>query len=64
MDFAEVRRLFPGTAERVHLDAAAVSITSTRAVEAIQRFLAVITRDAVAAHQGDDAPRAPQAAAG
>ena len=32
-------------------------------MEAIQRFLAVITRDAVAAHRGDDVPRARQAAA-
>jgi cysteine desulfurase / selenocysteine lyase len=63
MDFAEVRRLFPGAEHRIHLDAAAVSITSTRAVEAIGRFLAVIARDAVAAHRGDDAPRARQAAA-
>jgi selenocysteine lyase/cysteine desulfurase len=63
MDFAEVRRLFPGAEQRVHLDAAAVSITSTRAVEAITRFLAVIARDAGAAHRGDDAPRARRAAA-
>ena len=63
MTFDEVRRLFPGAEQRVHLDAAAVSITSTRAVQAIERFLAVITRDAVAAHRGDDAPRARQAAA-
>ena len=63
MTFDEVRRLFPGAEQRVHLDAAAVSITSTRAVQAIERFLAVITRDAVTAHRGDDAPRARQAAA-
>ena len=63
MDFAEVRRLFPGTEHRVQLDAAAVSITSTRAVDAIARFLGVMARDAVAAHRGDDAPRARQAAA-
>jgi selenocysteine lyase/cysteine desulfurase len=63
MNFAEVRRLFPGAEQRVHLDAAAVSITSTRAVDAVTRFLAVIARDAVAAHRGDGAPRARQAAA-
>jgi selenocysteine lyase/cysteine desulfurase len=63
MDFAEVRRLFPGAEQRVQLDAAAVGITSTRAVDAITRFLATITRDAGAAHRGDDAPRARRAAA-
>jgi hypothetical protein len=30
MDFAEVRRLFPGATQRVFLDAAAISLTSTR----------------------------------
>ena len=63
MDFAEVRRLFPGAEQRVQLDAAAVAITSTRAVDAIRRFLAVIAGDAVAAHRGDDAPEARRAAA-
>jgi hypothetical protein len=32
MDFADVRRLFPGATERVFLDAAAISITLTRAL--------------------------------
>ena len=42
MDFADVRRLFPGATERVFLDAAAVSLTSTRAAEAVARFVELV----------------------
>ena len=64
MDFADVRRLFPGANERVFLDAAAVSLTSTRAAEAVARFVELVTRDPRAAHHGGDAARARGAAAG
>jgi cysteine desulfurase/selenocysteine lyase len=64
MDFADVRRLFPGATERVFLDAAAVSLTSTRAAEAVARFVELVTRDPRAAHHGGDAARARGAAAG
>ena len=64
MDFADVRRLFPGATERVFLDAAAVSLTSTRAAEAVARFVELVTRDPRAAHHGGDAARAREAAAG
>ena len=63
MDFADVRRLFPGATERVFLDAAAVSLTSTRAAEAVARFVELVTRDPRAAHHGGDAARAREAAA-
>jgi hypothetical protein len=59
MDFADVRRLFPGATERVFLDAAAISITSTRAVEAVARFVELVTRDPRAAHHGTDAAGDP-----
>ena len=64
MDFADVRRLFPGATERVFLDAAAVSLTSTRAAEVVARFVDLVTRDPRAAHHGGDAARAREAAAG
>ena len=63
MDFADVRQLFPGATERVFLDAAAVSLTSTRAAEAVARFVELVTRDPRAAHHGGDAARAREAAA-
>ena len=63
MDFTDVRRLFPGATERVFLDAAAVSLTSTRAAEAVARFVELVTRDPRAAHHGGDAARAREAAA-
>jgi selenocysteine lyase/cysteine desulfurase len=63
MDFADVRRLFPGATERVFLDAAAISLTSTRAAEAVARFVELVTRDPRAAHHGGDAARAREAAA-
>jgi cysteine desulfurase/selenocysteine lyase len=63
VELAEVRRLFPGADTRVQLDAAGVSIASTPAVEAVQRYLELITRDPNAAHHGNDAPRARQEAA-
>ena len=64
MDFADVRRLFPGATERVFLDAAAVSLTSTRAAEVVARFVDLVTRDPRAAHHGGDAAHAREAAAG
>jgi selenocysteine lyase/cysteine desulfurase len=63
MDMAEVRRLFPGAARRTHLDAAAVSIPSSRAVDAIHRFLALVQEDPGAAYHGEDARRAHEEAA-
>jgi selenocysteine lyase/cysteine desulfurase len=63
MDFAEVRRLFPGAIQHVFLDAAAISLTSTRAAEAVARFVELVTRDPRAAHHGGDAARAREAAA-
>jgi hypothetical protein len=59
MDFADVRRLFPGATERVFPDAAAISTTSTRAVEAVARFVELVTPDPRAAHHGTDAAGDP-----
>ena len=63
MDFADVRRLFPGAARRVYLDAAAISITSTRAAEAISGFLERVGWDPSGAHHGEDAAQARREAA-
>jgi len=63
MDFADVRRLFPGAARRAYLDAAAISITSTRAAEAITRFLDRVGWDPSGAHHGEDAAHARREAA-
>jgi selenocysteine lyase/cysteine desulfurase len=63
MDFADVRRLFPGAARRVYLDAAAISITSSRAADAIAGFLDRVAWEPSAAHHGTDAARARQEAA-
>src|SRR5215468_3824965 len=63
MDFADFRRLFPGAARRVYLDAAAISLTSTRAAEAIARFVDRVGWDPSGAHHGDDAARAREEAA-
>jgi cysteine desulfurase / selenocysteine lyase len=63
MDFADVRRLFPGASRRVYLDAAAISLTSTRAAEAIARFVDRVGWDPSGAHHGDDAARAREEAA-
>src|SRR4029453_10362121 len=59
MDFADVRRLFPGATQRVFLDAAAISITPTRAVEAVAPFVELVTRDPRGAHHGTDAAGDP-----
>src|SRR5262245_1214446 len=63
MNFADVRRLFPGAAQRVFLDAAAISLTSSPAAEAVTRFVELAIRDPRAAHHGKDAARAREAAA-
>jgi selenocysteine lyase/cysteine desulfurase len=63
MDFADVRRLFPGAAQRVFLDAAAMSLTSTPAADAVARYAELVTRDPRAALRGGDAARAREAAA-
>ena len=54
MDLAHVRRPLPGATQLVFLDAAAISITSTRAVEAVTRFVELVTRDPRAARHGKD----------
>ena len=63
MGFADVRRLFPGAAQRVFLDAAAMSLTSTPAADAVARYAELVTRDPRAALRGGDAARAREAAA-
>src|SRR5262249_61886280 len=63
MDFTDARRLFPGASRRVYLDAAAISLTSTRAAEAIARFVDRVGWDPSGAHHGDDAARAREQAA-
>src|SRR5215470_16621267 len=63
MDLGEVRRLFPGASRRVYLDSAAISLTSTRAAEAIARFVDRVGWDPSGAHHGDDAARAREEAA-
>jgi selenocysteine lyase/cysteine desulfurase len=63
VDFADVRRLFPGATRRAYLDAAAISITSTRSAEAIARFLERVSWDPSGAHHGTDAAQARHEAA-
>ncbi len=63
MDIGEVRSLFPGTDKRVHLDAAGLSLPSTRAVDAIRRFLDLVTLDPNAAYHGQYAADARAEAA-
>ena len=63
MTFPDVRRLFPGATRRVYLDAAAISITSTRAADAVARFLERVGWDPSGAHHGTDAARAREEAA-
>ena len=59
----DVRRLFPGASRRVYLDAAAISLTSARATDAIAGFLERVAWDPSGAHHGADATRARQEAA-
>src|SRR5215470_14528869 len=63
MDLGDARRLFPGASRRVYLDAAAISITSTRAAEAISGFLERVGWDPSGAHHGEDAAQARREAA-
>jgi cysteine desulfurase/selenocysteine lyase len=63
MDVRAARRLFPGVTKKVQLNAAGLSIPSTRSVEAIQRFLDQALADPQGAYHGDDLPAARREAA-
>jgi cysteine desulfurase / selenocysteine lyase len=59
----DARKLFPGIEQRVHLDAAGISIVSSAATDAVDAFLAETGFDPGLAHHGPRLDRAREAAA-